>query len=124
MRVTDRVLEIGCGSGSFVKQLQENGLDAFGVELNEQALSDAIVNGCSVTLGMVEELADTQPASFDVVCCFQVLEHVPHFAEFIQACVTLLKPRGRLMFGVFDRDGFQKCDPEHLLNLRPHYVTR
>jgi 2-polyprenyl-3-methyl-5-hydroxy-6-metoxy-1,4-benzoquinol methylase len=124
MRATDRVLEIGCGSGSFVKQLREVGWDARGTETNEQAVRDAIASGCPVTLGTVEELAIAQPHSFDVVCAFQVLEHVPHPAQFIEACLALLKPSGRLMFGVPNREGFLRHDPQHLLDLPPHHVTR
>jgi 2-polyprenyl-6-hydroxyphenyl methylase/3-demethylubiquinone-9 3-methyltransferase len=51
----------------------------------------------------VEELAAERPASFDVVTCMEMLEHVPDPGAILQACATLLKPGGRLFVSTLNR---------------------
>ena len=37
----DKVLEIGCGQGDFIKKLKDNNIDAIGLEFNDQAIKNA-----------------------------------------------------------------------------------
>jgi 2-polyprenyl-6-hydroxyphenyl methylase/3-demethylubiquinone-9 3-methyltransferase len=46
----------------------------------------------------VEQLAQEQPASFDVVTCMEMLEHVPDPASIVRACAQLVKPGGWVFF--------------------------
>ena len=71
-------LDIGCGSGRFLRQAREMGLaqsDTLGLELNGQAVSRLRTEGFDVRDQRVEDV-DFAPASLDVVTMFHVIEHV------------------------------------------------
>jgi 2-polyprenyl-6-hydroxyphenyl methylase/3-demethylubiquinone-9 3-methyltransferase len=71
----------------------------------------------------VEQLAAEQPASFDVVTCMEMLEHVPDPSSVIRACATLTKPGGKLFFSTLNRNPksylFAIIGAEYLLRLLP-----
>jgi 2-polyprenyl-6-hydroxyphenyl methylase/3-demethylubiquinone-9 3-methyltransferase len=52
----------------------------------------------------VEALAAEQPASFDVVTCMEMLEHVPQPASVVKACADLVKPGGWVFFSTINRN--------------------
>ena len=52
----------------------------------------------------VEQLAEEMPASFDIVTCLEMLEHVPDPASIIQACYKLVKPGGMVFFSTINRN--------------------
>jgi 2-polyprenyl-6-hydroxyphenyl methylase/3-demethylubiquinone-9 3-methyltransferase len=70
-----------------------------------------------------EALAKEQPASFDVITCMEMLEHVPEPASVIQACQRLVKPGGQVFFSTINRNPksylFAIIGAEYLLQLLP-----
>lgn len=70
-----------------------------------------------------EALAAESPASFDVVTCMEMLEHVPNPALVIQACKTLVKPGGWVFFSTLNRNPkaylFAVIGAEYVLRLLP-----
>ena len=70
-----------------------------------------------------EALAELEPASYDVVTCLEMLEHVPQPDKIIQACATLVKPGGDLFFSTINRNPksylFAIVGAEYVLNLLP-----
>jgi len=61
--------------------------------------------GCiSHALLTAEAIAAREPASFDVVTCMEMLEHVPQPAEVVKACATLVKPGGWVFFSTLNRN--------------------
>ena len=50
-----------------------------------------------------EKLAFQESASFDVITCMEMLEHVPNPASVIQACCDMLKPNGFVFFSTINR---------------------
>jgi 2-polyprenyl-6-hydroxyphenyl methylase/3-demethylubiquinone-9 3-methyltransferase len=79
--------------------------------------------GCGGELISAEDLALRQPASFDVVTCMEMLEHVPDPAAVVRACATLVKPGGRVFFSTINRNPkaylFAVIGAEYLLRLLP-----
>jgi 2-polyprenyl-6-hydroxyphenyl methylase/3-demethylubiquinone-9 3-methyltransferase len=71
----------------------------------------------------VETLAQQQPASFDGVCCMEMLEHVPDPASVVQACFDLVKPNGLVFFSTLNKNPKAYClaivGAEYLLGLLP-----
>jgi 2-polyprenyl-6-hydroxyphenyl methylase/3-demethylubiquinone-9 3-methyltransferase len=49
------------------------------------------------------ELAINEPASFDAVCCMELIEHVPDPAALVHDLATMLKPGGRLFMSTLNR---------------------
>jgi 2-polyprenyl-6-hydroxyphenyl methylase/3-demethylubiquinone-9 3-methyltransferase len=70
-----------------------------------------------------EELAETEPASYDVVTCMEMLEHVPDPASIIEACARLVRPEGHVFFSTINRTPksylFAIIGAEYLLRLLP-----
>ena len=70
-----------------------------------------------------ETMAAEQPATFDVVTCMEMLEHVPDPASVVKACATLVKPGGRVFFSTLNRNPksfvFAILGAEYVLNLLP-----
>lgn len=124
-----RVLDVGCGGGILSEAMYFKGADVMGIDLGEKALNVAklhqLESGAQVAYQLlpVEQLATEQPASFDVVTCMEMLEHVPDPASIVAACAKLVKPGGSVFFSTINRNSkaylFAVIGAEYLLNLLP-----
>lgn len=104
------VLDVGCGGGILSESMAKLGAVVTGIDLGEQALNvaklHALESGVEVNYQAiaVEALAEKMPASFDVVTCMEMLEHVPDPASVVKACATLVKPGGHVFFSTINRN--------------------
>ena len=125
-----RVLDIGCGGGILADAMARKGAEVLGIDLATKALRvaqlhalEAQTQGVTYREISAEKLADEQPASFDVVTCMEMLEHVPDPASVVRACATLVKPGGRVFFSTINRNPkaflFAIVGAEYVLNLLP-----
>ncbi len=124
-----RVLDVGCGGGILSESMYFKGADVTGIDLGEKALNVAKLHQLesaakvNYQLVSVEQLANEQPASFDVVTCMEMLEHVPDPASVVAACARLVKPGGSVFFSTINRNPkaylFAVIGAEYLLNLLP-----
>ncbi len=124
IKPSDKVYEIGCGFGDFILKLKENGTAAVsGTELNHDSVNAAIYKGLEVEYITVQNKAKLCKDAFDVVCTFQVLEHIAEVKSFLDASIHILKPGGRLMIAVPFNDPYLfKHDKMNTLNLPPHHM--
>jgi SAM-dependent methyltransferase len=119
-----RILEIGCGPGSFLAFAREkNGLEIEGVEQNRKAIEEAKRRGLHVRCGTIEQVAMESPDSYDAVCGFQVLEHVARPGDFLKACAAALKSKGKLLLGLPNADSFIRYQI-NCLDMPPHHMSR
>lgn len=124
-----RVLDVGCGGGILSESMHFKGADVTGIDLGEKALNVAklhqLESGAKVSYQLisVEELAVEQPASFDVVTCMEMLEHVPDPSAIVAACAKLVKPGGSVFFSTINRNPkaylFAVIGAEYVLNMLP-----
>lgn len=118
-----QVLEIGCGAGIFLEKLVSKGCQVEGLELNSKAITDCRKKGLTVHAELIESYAPKKNRYFDVVCSFQVLEHVTDVKSFLTNALTVLKPGGLMIISVPNSDPyFLKHDKYHTLNLPPHHA--
>jgi 2-polyprenyl-6-hydroxyphenyl methylase / 3-demethylubiquinone-9 3-methyltransferase len=123
------VLDVGCGGGILSESMADLGAVVTGIDLSDKALQVAklhlLESGQKVDYRKiaVEQLAAEQPASFDVVTCLEMLEHVPDPASVIKACATLVKPGGEVFFSTLNRNPksylFAIIGAEYILNMLP-----
>lgn len=117
-----KVLEIGAGSGYFASLL--NTENYIGLEYNDKAIEDAAKRNITLINQSIEDFAKTNEEQFDVVCNFQVLEHVPNPNKFINASLATLKKGGLLIIGVPSANSILTNNKNHVLNFPPHHITR
>ena len=123
------VLDVGCGGGILSESMAERGAKVTGIDLGEKALKVAqlhsLESGVTVDYQLisVEKLAEQHPASFDVVTCLEMLEHVPDPASVVAACAKLAKPGGQVFFSTINRNPkaylFAVIGAEYVLNMLP-----
>ncbi len=104
------VLDVGCGGGILTEAMARDGAKVTGIDLSDKALGVArlhqIESGTSVDyrLTSAEALAIEAPASFDIVTCMELLEHVPEPASTIDACAKLVRAGGYVVFSTINRN--------------------
>ncbi|MES2918919.1 MAG: bifunctional 2-polyprenyl-6-hydroxyphenol methylase/3-demethylubiquinol 3-O-methyltransferase UbiG [Pseudomonadota bacterium] len=123
------VLDVGCGGGILSESMARRGASVTGIDLGEAPLSVArlhlLESGQQVDYRRipVEQLAAERPASFDVVTCLEMLEHVPDPAAIVKACHDLVKPGGQVFFSTINRNpkayAFAILGAEYLLRMLP-----
>lgn len=125
-----RALDVGCGGGILAEAMARRGAEVLGIDLAGKALKvaqlhalEAAAAGLQYREVAAEALAAEQPASFDVVTCMEMLEHVPEPASIVQACATLARPGAWLFFSTLNRNPksflFGIVGAEYLLRLLP-----
>lgn len=94
-----RLLDIGCGVGSFVQILESKGWDCTAVEPSEEAkaIAQRRIKAQILQSADLEKLPD---ASFDVITMWHVLEHVDDLRWQIAQLQRLIKPLGRIVIAV------------------------
>ena len=91
-----RILEVGCGPGGNLPMLSRFG-EVTGLEPDAGARRHAAASGVArVRAGTLPDGLEMPKSSFDLVCAFDVLEHVTEDRESVAALAGLLKPGGWL----------------------------
>src|SRR5690349_7861775 len=83
------VLDVGCGGGILAEAMAQAGAQVVGIDLSGPALAVArlhqLESGSTVVYRLIAAptLADELSASFDLVTCMELLEHVPDPAAMV-----------------------------------------
>ena len=108
------VLDIGAGTGDFLKSAANKGWSVQGVEVNSTAREIAK----SKQIELFESIDDFQGRKFDVVTLWHVLEHLPNLDQTIQKIGSLVKEDGTLLIAV---PNFNSKDAKYYKNFWAAY---
>ena len=94
------ILELGCGTGGNLSMLQSFG-EVFAVEMNEFSREHARMStGVDVQYGKLPDMIPYEGKRFDLICMFDVLEHIKNDAEALAVLRSRLSPGGRMLLTV------------------------
>lgn len=97
-----RVLDVGCAAGYFLRVVQQEGHEVWGVELSPAIATEAVAHlgADRIHIGTLDhavEAMDFQPGSFDLITLWDVIEHIPDPQSVLRRIRDLLAPNGRLL---------------------------
>lgn len=124
-----RVVDVGCGGGVLTEAMAQKSAFVLGIDLADKPIKVARLHALDSKAPVeyrecaAETLAAAEPASFDLVTCMEMLEHVPEPAQTVQACAALAKPGGWVFFSTINRNAtafaLAIVGAEYVLNLLP-----
>jgi 2-polyprenyl-6-hydroxyphenyl methylase / 3-demethylubiquinone-9 3-methyltransferase len=123
------LVDVGCGGGILAESMAQRGARVTGIDMGEAPLAVARIHqlesGTAVDYRQTtaEALAAEQPGHYEVVCCLEMLEHVPDPAAVVAACAALAAPGASLYFSTINRNpkafAFAIVGAEYVLKLLP-----
>lgn len=128
-----RLLDIGCGTGSFLAYAQSEGFSVSGVEPGDEARREAVrISRTNISKRLNDIPQDTPP--FSAITLWHVLEHLDDLSDSISRMKSILSPQGRIFIAVPNRSSWD-CDfyghrwaawdvPRHFWHFRSQDITR
>lgn len=117
----NKILDIGAGRGVLFTKINKQ-VDYTGLELSTKAVKLAQNAGINVIKEDLILHSQSHKNSYDIVCLFQVLEHLTELDEFLKSIYLTLKNRGLFVIAVPDNDGFISYTSNYTFNLPPHHT--
>jgi 2-polyprenyl-3-methyl-5-hydroxy-6-metoxy-1,4-benzoquinol methylase len=128
-----RLLEIGCGSGAFLRAMAQAGWTVNGIEPGAAAAATARSGGYEVLTGGIED-APEPPAPYDLVVGWMVLEHLHDPVSVLRRIREWVSPDGYLVlsvpnagaleFRLFKDAWYALQLPTHLFHFTPRSLKR
>ena len=126
------LLDVGCGSGSFLAAASRQGFEVFGMDRSAHAVHAARSAGIEVRQGAIGS-SIWEGRRFDFVTMFHVLEHLPDPRMALKYAVSLLRPGGTLIIQVpnihsiqarlFGKRWYGLDVPRHLIDFSPKALS-
>jgi 2-polyprenyl-6-hydroxyphenyl methylase/3-demethylubiquinone-9 3-methyltransferase len=104
-----RILDVGCGGGILSEALAKAGAQVTGLDLSEASIHVAKQHAQNQGVLIdyrhesIQNVAEQEAGTFDVIVCMEMLEHVPEPAKIVAACAKALKPGGHAIFSTINR---------------------
>ena len=124
-----KVLDVGCGGGILSESMAKLGAHVTGIDMGEKVINIAKLHAQQSDIDIdyqctsIEAQALKYKATFDVITCMEMLEHVPEPSAIVSLCATLLKPGGTLFMSTINRNIkaylFAVIGAEYILKLLP-----
>lgn len=120
-----RLLDLGCGEGLFLSYAQQAGYEVAGTDIDHHSVDAAkkLYALSNVSAASVAETVDLYQAErFDVICVFEVIEHLEDPLEGLRHAARLLSDNGVLVISVPNR--LRKNSEDDPTDWPPHHLTR
>ncbi len=101
-----KILDVGAGTGDFLKTCKNKHWKIFGIEPSEKARNIALEK----KIALKKDISEYTGKQFDVISLWHVLEHIPNLIEYIDQLKQLLKPNGVLIIAV---PNYKSYDAKH-----------
>ncbi|MFH0805608.1 MAG: class I SAM-dependent methyltransferase [Patescibacteria group bacterium] len=103
----ENLLDIGCGNGFFLEKALEMGYkNVYGVEPSNKAIENVSIMVEGKIINDVFNSKDFSSNFFDVICFFQVIEHIVDLNDFLIGCLKSLKKGGIILCIAHDSNAF------------------
>lgn len=103
-----KILDIGCATGVFLKEMKDHGWDVYGIEPSVYASEIAVSQlGLNVFNGYLDEI-EFEDNFFDVITLWDVFEHLPNPVETLQIIKRILKPNGNLVITTPNTESWER----------------
>lgn len=110
-----KILEIGCNRGEFIERVlnffsdKEIDIEIHGIDLDEDAVKEARCKGLNVINISAEELVNKKEWKeyFDIVCHFELIEHLVDPSTFVKACQNTMKKNSIMFFTTPNLEGLE-----------------
>ena len=91
-----RILDVGCGIGTYVERLSQLSSQVHGIDVDRQRIRAGRERGLSLLAGTAEDLP-FDDNSIDVVLLNEVIEHVRDDRQALEEALRVLRPGGDLV---------------------------
>jgi len=126
----ERVLDLGCGTGQFLKLLEESGIEAVGVDADELVVEQARASGLRVIQNDVLKYLSETDENFDGVFCSHLVEHLPFesLVELVEGIARVLRPGGIVVMAFPNPESLDMqlfhfwLDPQHVRFYHPSLI--
>jgi 2-polyprenyl-3-methyl-5-hydroxy-6-metoxy-1,4-benzoquinol methylase len=105
-----RLLDVGCGTGDFLKICAMAGWEVRGVEPNDNARKIAQQKLSENSNASVESTLPESELTFDIITLWHALEHVSDLELYLKFLQKYLSPNGRLLIAV---PNYKSFDARH-----------
>jgi len=114
-----KVLEVGCGTGSFLEVCDERGFDVYGLDINSFGISEAskIIDGSKLFCTTFECFDDDK--KFDAIFMFDYIEHIKNQEEVLRIAFDKLNNNGTLVLTTPSTSSFSN---KVMGSKWPHYI--
>lgn len=123
-----RLLDVGCGGGSFLSAMTESGYDGFGSDISTKAAAQCQIRSGAPTVCAQLPKLPFRPGAFQTVTMYHVLEHLHDPVAAVEAVAEILPPGGRFVVQTPNASCWQLLllgerwngldVPRHLINFR------
>jgi 2-polyprenyl-3-methyl-5-hydroxy-6-metoxy-1,4-benzoquinol methylase len=125
LRSLKTVLDVGGGEGGFLDLARQNGLQTFGVELNQAAAARAAAKGHrTINKSLHDVNLKELDGGVDLLTLYQVVEHVPDPLRFVRDATRLVRDNGFIAISVPNEYRICGLIPYDAANWPPHHISR
>jgi|GEM_PF-1615767 len=127
------LLDVGCGTGVFLKEARKLGFRVTGIDIDQNAIVTAKTKyqiDDAHAMSLEEFSKRFEGRKFDVITCFQIIEHLDNIRDFFGLVKPMLKPAGFLVIGTPHRERWVRPRPMdlaktgHVGDYPPMHLTR